>query len=77
MYHIEIQSDQSNHFYTEITFLGLDLSINSGIVSFKLYDIRDYIKFEDVNFPYLDRDVPRPLSYGEYISKRIRFAIFT
>ena len=45
MYQIELQSDQSNVFYTEIFFLDLDFSINSGIVSFKLNDIRDEIKF--------------------------------
>ena len=30
--------------------------------------------FEMVNFPFLDRDVPRSPSYGVYISQLIRFA---
>ena len=30
--------------------------------------------FEIVNFPFLDGDVPRSLSYGVYISQLIRFA---
>ena len=30
--------------------------------------------FEIVNFPFLDGDVPRSISYGVYISQLIRFA---
>ena len=30
--------------------------------------------FEIVNFPFLDRNVPRSISYGVYISQLIRFA---
>ena len=30
--------------------------------------------FEIVNFPFLDGDVPRSPSYGDYISQLIRFA---
>ena len=30
--------------------------------------------FKIVNFPFLDGDVPRSLSYGVYISQLIRFA---
>ena len=39
-----------------------------------MYDKRDDFAFEIVNFPYLDRDVPRRASYGVYISQLIRFA---
>ena len=45
-----------------------------GIVSSKIYDIWADINFEIVNFPFLDGDVPRSLSYGVYISQLIRFA---
>ena len=34
----------------------------------------DDFNFEIVNFPFLDGDVPRSLSYGVYISQLIRFA---
>ena len=30
--------------------------------------------FEIVNFPFLDGDIPRPTSYGVYISQLIHFA---
>ena len=39
-----------------------------------LYDKRDDNEFEIFNFPFLDGDVPRPTSYGVYISQLIRFA---
>ena len=47
-----------------------------GIVSSKIYDKWADINFEIhvVNFPFLDGDVPRSLSYGVYISQLIRFA---
>ena len=59
---------------TEASFLDLNLSITNGIVSSKIYDKRDDFNFEIVNFPFLDRDVPRSPSYGVYISQLIRFA---
>ena len=34
----------------------------------EIYDKRDDFDFELVNFPFLDGDVPRPTSYGVYIS---------
>ena len=55
-------------------FLDLDLSINSGIISSKIYDKRDDFDFAIVNYPHLNGDVPRATSYGVYISKLIRFA---
>ena len=50
------------------------MSITNGIVSSKIYDKRDDFNFETVNFPFLDKDVPRSPSYGVYISQLIRFA---
>ena len=57
-----------------INFLDLYLSISNDIVSIKIYDKRDDFDFEIVNFPFLDGDVPRSTSYGDYISQLIRFA---
>ena len=51
------------------------MSISNDIVSTKDYDKRDDFNFEIDNFPFLDFcDVPRPTSYGVYISQLIRFA---
>ena len=55
--------------------MDLNLSISDGTVSTKIYDKRDDFNFDIVNFPFLDKDVPRRTSYGVYISQRIRFAI--
>ena len=52
--------------------MDLNLSIPNGTVSTKIYDKRD--DFDIINFPFLDRDVPRRTSYSVYISQRIRFA---
>ena len=60
----------------EASFLDLHLSISDGFAKTKIYDKRDNFDFDIVDFPFLDGDVPRPASYGVYISKLIRFAHF-
>ena len=50
------------------------MSITNGKVSSKIYDKRDDLSFEIVNFPFLDGAVPRSPSYGVYISQLICFA---
>ena len=50
------------------------LSIYNDIVSTKIYDKLDDFDYEIVNFPFLDGDDPRSISYGVYISQLIRFA---
>ena len=52
----------------------LTLSITKGIVPSEIYDKRDNLNFEVINFPYLDGNVPHSPSYGIYISRSIRFA---
>ena len=74
IYPTELQLNKANSSFTEAPFLDLNLSITNGIVSSKIYDKRDDINFEIVNFPFLDGDVPRSPSNGIYISKLIRFA---
>ena len=74
IYPTELQLNKANSSDTEAPFLDLNLSITNGIVSSKIYDKQDDFNFEIVNFPFLDGDVPRPPSYGVYISQLIRFA---
>ena len=46
---------------------------NSGKLSTKLYDKRDF-KFPIVNFPFLCGNIPTSLAYGVFVSKLIRYA---
>ena len=73
IYPTELQLNEVNSSDTEDPFLDLDLSITNGIVSSMIYDKQDDFKFERVNFPFLDGDIPRSPSYGVYISQLIRF----
>ena len=50
------------------------LQAHFGFVFAKIYNKRDDFDFDIVNFPFLDGDVLRRASYGEYISQLIRFA---
>ena len=74
IYPAEPQLNKTNSSDTEAPFSDLNLSLTNGIVSSKIYDKRDDFKFEIVNFPFLDGDVPRSPCYGVYISQLIRFA---
>ena len=74
IYSAELQPNKANASDTEAAFLDLKLSIHNDIVSTKIYDKRNDFNFGMVNFPFLDGDVPQPLSYGVYISQLIRFA---
>ena len=59
IYPTELQLNKANSSDTEAPFLDLNLSITNGIVSSKIYDKRDDLNFERVNFPFLGGDVPR------------------
>ena len=74
IYPPELQLNKANISDTEAPFLDLHLSVANGFVSSKIYDKRDDFDFDIVNFPFLDRDVPRRASYGVYISQLNRFA---
>ena len=52
----------------------MHLSISNEIVSTKVYDKRDDLGLEIVNFPFLDGKFPRSISYEVYIFHLIRFA---
>ena len=73
IYPSELQLNKANTSDTEAAFLDMHLSISNDIVSSKIYDKRDD-DFENVNFPFLDGDVPRSTLYGVYISQLIPFA---
>ena len=74
IYPTELQLNKANSSDTEAPFFDLNLSITNGIVSSKIYNKRDDLNFEIVNFPFLDGYVPLSPSYDVYISQLIRFA---
>jgi len=74
IYHKELKFIKANNYDTSAVFLDLDLSIDNGKISSKLYDKMDDFNFDIVNFPFLDGIVPSSTSYGVYISQLIRFA---
>ena len=62
IYPSELQLNKAYTSDTEVPFLDLHLSISNGFVSCKIYDKRDDLDFDKVNFPFLDGDVPRSTS---------------
>ncbi len=52
----------------------LDILVDiDGILTFKLFDKRDYFNFPIVNLPHLDSNIPVKPAYGVYISQLIRY----
>ena len=72
IYGSELQLNKAITSDTEAVFLDLHLSMSYDIISTKFYDKRDNSDFWNVNFLYLDGDVPPSTSYGVYISQLIR-----
>ena len=69
IYPTELQLNKANSFHTQAPCFDMGLSITNGIVSSKIYDKLDDFNFEIINFQFLGGDVPRPPSYGVYISQ--------
>ena len=67
IYPTKLHLDRANFSDTEAPFLDLNLCISNGTVSTKIYYKRDDFDFDIVNFPFLDGDVPRRISFGVYI----------
>ena len=74
IYPSELQLSKANTSDTEAAFLDLHLSISNDNVSTKIYDKRDDLDLEIVNFPFSDCYGPRSTSYGVDISQLIHFA---
>ena len=52
IYPPELQLNKANTSYTEAPFLDLRLSISNGFVSSKIYDKRDDLDVDILNFPF-------------------------
>ena len=74
IYPSELQLNKANTSDTEASFLDLHLSISNDIVSTKICDKPYDFDFEIVNFPFLYSDVPRSVSYRDFLSQLIRIA---
>ena len=59
----------------EFSFLDLNLKVIGSDIHTSVYDKRDDYGFPIVKFPWLSGYVPRPPSYGIYISQLVRFSI--
>ena len=74
IYPTDLQLNKGNSGETIAPFSDLEFSITNDIVSSKIYDKSNDFNFEIVNFPFLDGDIPRSPSYGQYILQLIHFA---
>ena len=55
-------------------YLDLCISVYRGKFRVTLYDKRKDYSFNVTSYPFLDGNIPKNLSYGEFISQLVRFA---
>ena len=73
-YPSDLHLNKANVSDTEASFLDLHVSISDGFVKTKIDDKQGDLDFDIVNFPFLNRDIPRSTSCGVCIFQLIRFA---
>ena len=66
IYPPELQLNKANTSDTEAPILDLHLSISNGFVSSKIYDKRDDVDFDIVNFPFR-KTSPRTSTIVQFI----------
>ena len=62
------------HKGTHATFLDLDIKIQNGIFTYKLFDKRDNFPFSIVRMPNLEGNIPEHVFYGSIYSELLRIA---
>ena len=72
IYPLELQIVQTNVKNSSSTFLDLDVSVNNGVFSSKLYDKRRDFHFKVVSFPHLKANIPQSPAYGIFIGEVYR-----
>lgn len=73
MYPNVLQLNKANTSEKQANFLDLNLSIENGFITTKIYD-RDVFDFNIVNYPLLDGDVPCATSFVVYIPQFVRLS---
>ena len=56
------------------TFLDLDIQIENGEYKTQIYDKRDAFKFDIINYPDIDGNIPETLAYSVCIEQLLRYA---
>ena len=75
IYPLELEIKETTDTASFATFLDLYLEFDdSGQLSAKINDKRDYFNFKIINFQNICRNIPASPAYDFYISQLIRYA---
>ena len=72
IYPPELQLKKTTENTTALLYLDIFITIKHRKYSTMLYDKRDSFKFDIVNFPHMDSNIPCKPTYGVYISQLVR-----
>ena len=74
IYPPELEIKETTDTASSASFLDLYLEFDTnGQLSTRIYDKRDDFKFEIINFPHMDSNIPSSPAYGVYISQLIHY----
>ena len=72
IYPEELQLNKENDGYTHSTFLDLDIRIENGIFSTKLFDKRNDFGFRITRLPFRDSNIPCKMFYSSIAAECLR-----
>ena len=72
IYPVELQLNKENDGYSSSTFLDLDIDIEDGVFTTKLYDKRDNFGFNITKLPYRDSNIPFKMFYSSIAAECLR-----
>ena len=72
VYPQELQLKKTTESATALSYLDVLITIDNGRYSTAVFDKRDSLTFNIVNFPHLSSNIPSKPAYGVYISQLVR-----
>ena len=72
IYPSELQLKRTTECPNKLSYLDLLVTIDNGKYSTTVFDKRDSFKFDIVNFPHMNSNIPSKPAYGVYISQLVR-----
>ena len=72
IYPQELQLKKTTECTTAVSYLDVLITIDNGRYSTAVFDKRDSLTFNIVNFPHLSSNIPSKRAYGVYISQLVR-----
>lgn len=72
IYPIELHLNKENTYNLSTNFLDLNIEINNGVFTTKIFDKRDHFGFHITRLPYKDSNIPYKMFYSSITAECLR-----